>query len=430
MNSKAVTENARTLAAALGINEGRAAALLDITILVTANPKELAGTWLAQFLEALLSRTVASVLAKPQPDVRHAVEVVVGGAKPVGVGPILRVEISSEQIVIGTERASECGTADVHPVLLLLGACYAAACTIKLAIGEALPMQVSTPLVIKFADVLGKGFDPYDRFEIGTAYLAGAGAVGNGFLFALKLFDVGGELNVADADKADEGNLNRCVWFSEADVDKNKAERLVELAQPYFSRLRLRAHPVMLQKVPAGHGGGPWLERLIVGVDSRRARRNLQNEFPHEVYDASTTDIREVVLHFNRLPNEGLACMSCVYALEKVEQAHERHVAESLGVSLAEVQQIFVSSTSARKICERYTHLKAQEIEGTAYDSLFKQVCAEGALKASEDRQIFAPFSFVSVLAGVYLAVELLRRVSIPAAVTLQLLACKSLGCA
>jgi hypothetical protein len=74
------------------------------------------------------------------------------------------------------------------------------------------------------------------------------------------------------------------------------------------------------------------------------------------------------------------------------------------------VQQIVVSAASAWKICERYPHLNALDIEGLAYDSLFKQVCAAGALKTSEDRQIFAPFSFVSVLAGVYLAVEFLRR--------------------
>ena len=30
-------------------------------------------------------------------------------------------------------------------------------------------------------------------------------------------------------------------------------------------------------------------------MDSRRARRELQNELPAEVFDASTTDIREVV---------------------------------------------------------------------------------------------------------------------------------------
>lgn len=54
-----------------------------------------------------------------------------------------------------------------------------------------------------------------------------------------------------------------------------------------------------LQDVPAKQGGGAWLKRLIVGVDSPRARRNLQTEVPGEVYDASTTGISEVVVHFS-----------------------------------------------------------------------------------------------------------------------------------
>lgn len=170
MNSKAVTENARTLAAALGIDEGKAAVFLDITILITANPMEPAETRLAKFLESPLSRTVASVLTTPYPEGRAAMEMAIGGAVPVGIGLTLRVEISSENIFIGTEPALGCVTADVHPILLLIGACYAAACAIKLAVRAELPMQVPDPLVIKFADVLGEGFNPYGHFEIGTAF--------------------------------------------------------------------------------------------------------------------------------------------------------------------------------------------------------------------------------------------------------------------
>lgn len=149
-------------------------------------------------------------------------------------------------------------------------------------------------------------------------------------------------------------------------------------------------------------------------ADCRRRQpagaQELTEGVPGEVYDASTTDIREIVLHFNRQPTDGLACMGCVYAREGVEMAHERHVAESLGVTLNEVREQFVSPEAARKISCLYPGLEPSEIEGVAYDTLFKQLCAEGALRTAEGRQIFAPFSFVSVLAGTYLAIELIRR--------------------
>jgi len=46
---------------------------------------------------------------------------------------------------------------------------------------------------------------------------------------------------------------------------------------------------------------------------------------------------------------------------------------------------------------------------GTAYDSLFKQLCAAQTLLTPEGRQVLAPFAFVSSMAGALLVVELLR---------------------
>lgn len=412
MHKKAARENARMLAAAAGIDERAAASLLDTSVLITASQDEPQSLTLAGFLKELLSRTLKTVEASaeslPSPDL----EIVVGGAMPVIGGNTLRVEILTERIVISNAAQipkEACGAP--HPVFLLLGACYASALAVKTLVGDQLRVPHAHPLVIKYDEIIDPCIPLDGSFELGTAYLAGAGAVGNGFLYALCLFDVGGELHVADPDLVDGGNLNRCVWFTETDLEALKAERLVDLVQPDFPRLKLIPHAVTLQEVPAAKNGGPWLKRLIVGVDSRRARRNLQTEIPGEVYDASTTDVREVVLHFNRQPSGRLACLGCVYPREGVEMAHEKHVAESLGVTLNDVLEQFVSAEVALKLSCLHPELKANEIEGAAYDSLFKQLCGEGALLTVEDRQIFAPFSFVSVLAGTYLAIELVRRI-------------------
>jgi hypothetical protein len=56
--------------------------------------------------------------------------------------------------------------------------------------------------------------------------------------------------------------------------------------------------------------------------------------------------------------------------------------------------------------------LTADSLEGEAYDSLFKALCAKAALKSSEGRQVFAPFAFISALAGALLAIETVRRLS------------------
>lgn len=411
MNDNAARENARTLAAALRIDEREAAHLLDITILINAPPGDPASNQLAAFLERLLVRTVKTVLRSADSSNSPALEISVGDIAPLTLVPRIWVTTSPERISIGSSQPEPQNLVELHPVLLLLGACYAAAFAMKAVIGDGLAVPHTDPLILDFNDIFGPSLPLTESFDLGTAYLAGAGAVGNGFLFALSLLDVSGELHIADPDSIEDRNLNRCIWFFDSDLTFNKAERLVELAKAEFSRLVLVPHPVALKDVPAAREGGAWLQRLIVGVDSRRTRRNLQLELPGEVYDASTTGIVEAVLHFNKQPTEGLACLSCIYAQEEGEMAHERHVADSLGVSLEAVREGYVSDEAAAKICLKYSQLIPGDLQGLAYDSLFKQLCAEGELYTAADRQVLAPFSFVSVLAGTYLTLELLRRV-------------------
>jgi hypothetical protein len=178
--------------------------------------------------------------------------------------------------------------------------------------------------------------------------------------------------------------------------------------------VKLIPHPQELAKV-SERTDVAWLQRIVVAVDSRLARRNLQNELPAEVFDASTTDIREFVLHFNRQPLKGSACLSCIYFNDAAEDAHAIHVAEALGVDVDDVRQQFVSAGASAKIAAKYANVTAEEIKGLAYDTLFKQMCGEGKLVASADRQVFAPFAFVSVLAGVFLAIDFKRRLTTPA---------------
>jgi hypothetical protein len=151
------------------------------------------------------------------------------------------------------------------------------------------------------------------------------------------------------------------------------------------------------------------LKRLIIAVDSRRARRALQKEFPGEIFDASTTDIREVVVYHNKQPTEA-ACLSCIYESDEEELSREAHIAEHLGVAVAEVRSERITSEAADKIVARYPQLEASSLIGLAYDTLFKQLCGQGELKTLEGRRVVAPFAFVSILAGAVLALELARR--------------------
>lgn len=398
-------ENARTLAAALGLAEEAAVERLDAFVLLTVAPGE---GRLATRVRDLLRRTLANVDLEAAGRV-PAVEVVVGRARRRTSARVVGVGVRDYDIEIREGEVTAAAAPCAHPVVEVLAACYAAAAVVHLSV-QAADIPLRLPIEMDVAEILGADVGCLHRpVDLGVAYMAGAGAIGNGLLLGLSTMDVRGELHVCDPDSVSDGNLNRCVWFTADDVGALKAERLVAVAQPHLPRLQLVPHTCVLKKVPAARDGGAWLEKLIVAVDSRRARRSLQTELPHRVFDASTTGIREVVLHFNRLPAER-ACLSCIYHETRDEAAHERHVAESLGVSLAEVQSGFVTDVAARAIVRLYPNLVPEMLIGLAYDSLFKQLCGQGALKTDADRQVLAPFAFVSTLAGVLLAVELARR--------------------
>jgi len=402
-------ENSRTLASAIGVTDDHAVALLDASVLLTVAAGE---ERLATRIRELLQRTLPNVVTDVDASKRPAVEILVGRTAARSSAPVIGVNVSGYKFAVRDGQVASSGQEPAaHTIVELLAACYAAAAAVHRATEAELPMPIRLPIEVDLAALLGTDVEClHQPVDLGTVFMAGAGAIGNGVLLGFSAFDVHGDLHVCDPDTVTPGNLNRCVWFTADDLGAYKAERLVVHAQPHVPRLRLVAHGCVLKDVPVAKQGGAWLDKLIIAVDSRRVRRALQNEMPHHVFDASTTGIAEVVLHFNSLPSSH-ACLSCVYYEAPDETAHEAHVAESLGVAVADVRSNFVTVEAARAIASRYPELVPETLVGLAYDSLFKQLCGQGALKTEADRQVLAPFAFVSVLAGVLLAVELVRRV-------------------
>ncbi|MHB8345880.1 MAG: ThiF family adenylyltransferase [Acidiferrobacterales bacterium] len=405
LTPEARRENAAALAEALGIHVTEAAKALELLIVVTADPDDRVAQRISQEVVALLSRTVQSVSTSADSGVAAA-ELVIGASAPRTEAAVIRVQVNADQAVIG-RNVHSMACADVPSILCLLTACYASAAALYYALGGRLPSGLADPLVVDFIQL---GIDPDSNerpVDVGHAYLAGAGAIGNGFLWAARHLDIRGRLEIVDDDKVTSGNLNRQVWFESGDIDSPKAECLTRKAQPFFPRLTLIPRYCRLQDLPE-KSDGPWLRRLIVAVDSRRARRSLQNEMPGEVFDASTTDIREVVLHHHSQPTD-TACLSCIYEPDNEELTREQHIADHLGVSVAMVRAERISAAAAETISRRYPTLDAAQLVGSAYDTLFKRLCAEGQLQTLAGRQVIAPFAFVSVLAGTMLALELVR---------------------
>jgi hypothetical protein len=409
MRLTARQENARTLAALMGMGEEEAAQRLKLRIAVTFDAAQNAADELARHVLAMLNRTVA--WAGPPVDGAYAAEIVIGAAAARTSAPTVWAGQLGEDFIVTTGLRLPVGPLrSTPPALLVIAACYVAAAAVRVAIGADFPVQSAEPVVIRWRELIGQ--DPAilrGLFDVRETYLAGAGAVGNGFLYTLQQCDVAGTLYVVDPKRANAGGLNRCLLLAESDIGEPKASRLCKSIQGSFPHLRLVPKEMTLSEARRERGRDFLIERLVIGVDSRAARRSLQSEMPKAVFDASTTDIREVVLHFNRQPTE-LACLGCIYPENAQERKHEENVAAALGITVAEVRAVLCTRETAEKICRRYPDARADDLIGRAFDTVYKEFCGLGKLKAEGGQQVLAPFSFVSVLAGAQLAVEFLLR--------------------
>ncbi|MGN6400703.1 MAG: ThiF family adenylyltransferase [Flavisolibacter sp.] len=407
MNAEARKENIVALESLLGLSTHNSKKIVGSSILITGGKFYPA---LNEFLKDILLRTFEFVDTEYSIEKSFTCEVILGNTSPLTSGPFVFLgQTTDNKLVASFSKSPEKLRADYPRFLYLILSCYAAAVVLKRIIGDNLTVLSDDEIVIDCKLLIP---DPtiFDlKIDIGDCYLAGAGAIGNAFLYALRTFSVQGIIHVADPDKIDGRNLNRCLFFQNEDINKNKAQVLVNYAQPFFKGVALDAIPDVLQN--ANPNEGNWLKKLIVGVDSRRARRGLQDEeIPGEVFDASTTGIEEIVLHYHKQPLKGLACLCCIYSKEEQEQAREKHIAEALGVALEQVTQLRIDEAAAETICKKYMQLQPQDLIGIPYDTLFKELCGEGKLKNAEDKQVLAPLSFVSALAGAMLALLFIQR--------------------
>lgn len=397
MNPK--IENQRMLARLVGIDEEEAAKRLEKVIKVSCSA---AAQPLAEELTLQLERTV-SIAENDEP---FDLEVVID-CQPSSEGQCIFVAGTADTLVISSNKLASSGGvfAALPRIFRSIAASYVCSVALKHVLGVSELSAELDPFKVEYAKL---GLDRAlleTSIKMDDTVLAGAGAIGNGFLRALNSFNVSGTMTVADPKRVTEGNLNRCLYFTSDDVNQSKALVLCKRAQPDLPNLALQPFEGTSGELVKKLGR---VRRVIVGVDSRRARRSIQNDLHVEVIDASTTEATEIIVHSHRQLTSD-ACLSCVYKHVPQEFERERDIASALGIDLADVTGGFITTEVAQRIAQRHPKLDSNEIVGVAYDTLFKQLCAEQTIQTASGGQTLAPFAFVSTLAGSLLAIELAR---------------------
>lgn len=393
-------ENLYTLMHLTGISEEQGAVLLGYKVrVISADSGDL--PLLAFDVRRLLERTVAVVGADEACDLELAI-----GVDPIADRAIcLGLSDSAMEIRPRENGRPDSTRTSIAGITRKGCACFAAGFVLSTLIGDSLPSNPGRIFRFQYAN-LGFPVDEIaDPLNLRDSVLAGGGGIGNGFLWALEELRPIGYLAIVDPKKISPGNANRCLYFEPGD-NGNKAEILATRVRlpnvviaPFAGTIHDYVESRPDKRIPT----------LISTPDSRAVRRSFQKELPLEVFDASTTDVSEIVIHSHVHPTEN-ACLSCVYPHIEDESQRDKHIAENLGLTIEEVQVGRINEVIADKLHKRFPELHRESLVGTAFDSLHKALCGQQKLLTPESKQAVAPFSFVSNLAGVLLALEMHRH--------------------
>lgn len=257
--------------------------------------------------------------------------------------------------------------------------------------------------------------------DLGNATaLVGAGAVGQGALWALARCPLEGRLHIVDHEPLDLSNLQRYVLATPKDEGRPK----VDIAVEHLPNITTIAARMSWEAFTAAHGYR-W-SRVLVAVDSARARRAVQASLPRWIANAWT---QPGDLGISTHPwTETGACLACVYLPAGEVPNEDELIATALGLSVEvdglEIRRLlytgappppeFLAKVAAAlnqppEVLEAYAarplrHLYVEGICGGAVVPL-SQVGRPG-------QDVHVPLAHQSALAGVLLSARLAADVA------------------
>jgi molybdopterin/thiamine biosynthesis adenylyltransferase len=247
--------------------------------------------------------------------------------------------------------------------------------------------------------------------NVGEVTLVGAGAIGSAMVYSLRsLENVLGQIDVVDRDKYSVTNLNRYVIATELTIGKSKVETVKSILRKH-SRLVVNAHDSLYNEFKANH---PQIDTLITAVDKKITRFNIQSDLPRLIIDAATTG-SQIDLARVDFGTEG-ACLGCVYLPDERDNQLLHFIAENIGLNYERVKYLYDSSEGinaedvviiSKKIGKAIDHCLNEPIESV----YAHEYCGSDKIESNGNvnETILAPLSFISALAGVMLACELIK---------------------
>lgn len=256
----------------------------------------------------------------------------------------------------------------------------------------------------------GSALDPAGLMTLNRPVVAGVGAVGCAFIYALIVAQAKGTVLLLDPDTVGDTNLMRYILFDDRHLGLQKVEAAKAIVSATGLDLTVETSPQVVKDYLHEHPSERKRMTLLVSaVDTYEDRRELAGELPRAVLNAGTA-ARDFTVSRHAF-GDGLACLACLYPPRATDTDLDAVAARELGLEKAEVARMRRSrsgltkahlTTIARHRREpEETHL---EYEGEPLDSFYRKVVCGTAPVDTPRGEAVAPLAQGSALAGFLLA--------------------------
>lgn len=254
----------------------------------------------------------------------------------------------------------------------------------------------------------------------GDTVLVGAGAVGQGALWALSRAPLSGRLHVVDMEVVELSNLQRYVLTQRTDEGRAKVEIAATLPTP------LELVPHFEQLGSFLHESGYRWDAMLLALDNARDRIGAQASLPRFVANAWTQPGDLGVSSHSRFGGDG-ACVACLYLPDGPRKNEDELVAETLGVPqlLPQIRTLLATGQPIdRGLLEAIAQAVGQPLERmlpfehrTVRELYVEGFCGGAAIPIGEAghlrpsaQEVHVPLAHQSALAGVLLGAALVRQ--------------------
>lgn len=277
--------------------------------------------------------------------------------------------------------------------------------------------------VFTLAKPYSKTADPaLESVYMPDVHLIGAGAVGNGFLWAVNRVDCTGTLHVVDPEPIEESNLQRYSMASSADMGVAKSRLAKQWLRDGNSR--------RLKVVPQNMAWANYIDQLtsrrldtvVTAVDSAQARIQIQASLPKRIFNAWTQAGEAGVSRHEFLGDA--ACLACLY-MPRGEVLHQDQLVlrslrlpdDQLKPIRQRLQQGIPTDRGFLELIASHSKVPLGALlpyEGRKLNDLYVEAICGGAVMAFGSNQAGSqaevPMAFQSALAGILLAAELMVK--------------------